>query len=130
MKKKGRKLLEALKNFILNPHLVICFALAWIITNGWTYVALGVGTYYEYKWLIAISATYLAILWSPLCAEGILTFIIAIFLMQKIFPNDEKTLKAIKVYFRRYKSKLSRKVRRRGKKSCTQSERISQADPD
>lgn len=130
MKKKGRKLLTAAKNFLLNPHLVICFALAWIITNGWAYIGLGIGTYYEYKWLIAISATYLAILWSPLCAEGILTFVIAIFLMQKIFPNDEKTLKIIKVYFRRYKVRLSHSVKKRGKKHRNKNERPSQADTD
>lgn len=123
-------MLIAVKNFLLNPHLVICFALGWIITNGWAYVALGIGTYYDYKWLIAISATYLAILWSPLCAEGILTFIIAIFLLQKIFPNDEKTLKIIKVYFRRYRSKLSRSAKKRRKKHNKSSDSTAQADPD
>lgn len=113
MKKKIAKALNNAKNFILNPHLVICFLIAWIITNGWAYVALGVGTYYEYKWLAAIAATYLAILWSPLCAEGILTFLIAIFLMQKLFPNDERTLKFIKVYYRRYKSKLKKHIHKK-----------------
>jgi hypothetical protein len=113
MKKKIAKALNNAKNFILNPHLVICFLIAWIITNGWAYVALGVGTYYEYKWLAAIAATYLAILWSPLCAEGILTFLIAIFLMQKLFPNDERTLKFIKVYYRRYKSKLKKQIHKK-----------------
>ena len=113
MKKKIANTLNNAKNFILNPHLVICFLIAWIITNGWAYVALGVGTYYEYKWLAAIAATYLAILWSPLCAEGILTFLIAIFLMQKLFPNDERTLKFIKVYYRRYKSKLKKQIHKK-----------------
>lgn len=113
MKKKIGKVLRTARDLILNPHLAICFFIAWIITNGWAYVALGVGTYYEYKWLVAIAATYLAILWSPLCAEGILTFLIAIFLMQKLFPNDEKTLKFIKVTFRRYKSKMKRQLRKR-----------------
>lgn len=113
MKKKIANALNNAKNFILNPHLVICFLIAWIITNGWAYVALGVGTYYEYKWLAAIAATYLAILWSPLCAEGILTFLIAIFLMQKLFPNDERTLKFIKVYYRRYKSKLKKQIHKK-----------------
>ena len=111
MNKKVVRSLRNAKNFLLNPHLAICFFIGWIITNGWAYVALGVGTYYEYKWLVAIAATYLAILWSPLCAEGILTFLIAIFLMQKLFPNDERTLKFIKVIYRRYKSKLKRKIR-------------------
>lgn len=112
MNKKVVRSLRNAKNFLLNPHLAICFFIGWIITNGWAYVALGIGTYYEYKWLVAVAATYLAILWSPLCAEGILTFLIAIFLMQKLFPNDEKTLKTIKVLYRRYKSKLKRKIRK------------------
>ncbi|WP_298529888.1 hypothetical protein [uncultured Ruminococcus sp.] len=113
MKKKIGKVLRTARDLILNPHLAICFFIAWIITNGWAYVALGVGTYYEYKWLVAIAATYLAILWSPLCAEGILTFLIAIFLMQKLFPNDERTLKFIKVYYRRYKSKLKKQIHKK-----------------
>ena len=133
MKKKGKNLLKAVRNFLLNPHLVICFLLGWVITNGWAYVALGIGTYYEYRWLIGIAAAYLAILWSPFCAEGILTFVIAIFLMQKLFPNDEKTLKIIKVYFRRYKSKLTHKVRKHSKKQKHKnqnSETVSAADSE
>jgi hypothetical protein len=130
MKKKTQRILKTVRNFLLNSHLVICFAIGWIITNGWAYAALGIGTYYEYKWLVAIAATYLAILWSPLCAEGILTFIIAIFLMQKLFPEDEKTLKTIKVYFRRYRSKLSHKVKKGKKRSSRDRKQSDTANAD
>lgn len=118
MKKKLLKLLGTVKNFILNPHLVICFAIAWIITNGWAYAAVVLGAKFGIKWLTVAAGAYIAILYSPLCAEGILTFIIAIGLMKLLFPKDEKTLRLIRVYFRRYKTRFLRSLRNRKKKKA------------
>ena len=39
-----------------------------------------------------VAGAYLAILWVPLTPEKILTIIIAMFLLKKLFPKDEKTL--------------------------------------
>ncbi|MBQ7027968.1 MAG: hypothetical protein IJN14_06155 [Ruminococcus sp.] len=118
MKKKLLKLLKTLKNFFVNPHLVICFAIAWIITNGWAYASLVLGTRFGIKWLTVVAGAYIAVLYSPLCAEGILTFIIAIGLMKLLFPKDEKTLRLIRVYFRRYKTRFLRSLRNRKKKKA------------
>lgn len=118
MKKKLLKLLKTLKNFFVNPHLVICFAIAWIITNGWAYASLVFGTRFGIKWLTVVAGAYIAVLYSPLCAEGILTFIIAIGLMKLLFPKDEKTLRLIRVYFRRYKTRFLRSLRNRKKKKA------------
>lgn len=118
MKKKLLKLLKTLKYFFVNPHLVICFAIAWIITNGWAYASLVLGTRFGIKWLTVVAGAYIAVLYSPLCAEGILTFIIAIGLMKLLFPKDEKTLRLIRVYFRRYKTRFLRSLRNRKKKKA------------
>ena len=70
MKKKLLKLLKTLKNFFVNPHLVICFAIAWIITNGWAYASLVLGTRFGIKWLTVVAGAYIAVLYSPLCGQS------------------------------------------------------------
>lgn len=81
--------------FILNPHLLLCFGLAWLITNGWAYIGLAIGTWLGFEWLITISGAYLTFLWIPVTPEKIITIIIAIFLLKLLFPNDKKTLKKL-----------------------------------
>jgi hypothetical protein len=41
MKEKLKKMLQ----FIANPRLLLCLGLAWIITNGWSYIMLVLGTW-------------------------------------------------------------------------------------
>ena len=91
--KKGwfkRLLLKAVQ-FILNPRLLLCFGIAWMITNGWSYIMLAVGTAFGIGWMIAVSSAYLAILWLP-SPEKILTCAIAILLLRILFPKDKHTL--------------------------------------
>lgn len=92
MKETVKKIIR----FIANPHLIICFGIAWIITNGWSYVMLGLGTLFNIKWMIAIASGYLAFLWLPISPEKILTVALAIALLRLIFPNDQKTLAVLK----------------------------------
>ena len=96
MREKIRDFLLKTRDLLLNPHLVLCFTAAWIITNGWAYIALVIGGRLGIKWLTIVAGTYLAILWSPICAEGIVTCIIAVFLLRVIFPDDDKTLAVLK----------------------------------
>ena len=76
--------------------MLLCFGLAWIITNGWSYIMLGVGTYLDIEWMIAISGAYLAFLWLPITPEKIVTIAIAIVILRILFPNDQKTLAVLK----------------------------------
>ena len=88
------KLLNWLKGavkFILNPRLLLCFGIAWMITNGWSYVMLAVGTAFSIPWMIAVASAYLTILWLP-SPEKILTCAIAILLLRLLFPRDKHTL--------------------------------------
>ena len=63
-----------------------------MITNGWSYVFVGIGTVFKNKWLIGIGMTYLSFLWFPFTPEKIITCLIAIWLLKVLFPNDKKTL--------------------------------------
>ena len=98
MKSLKEKLKSFIKNaieFILNPRLFLCLGIAWMITNGWVYIASAISAYFKIGWLGAISAAYLTALWLPLTPEKIITVIIAIFLLRLFFPNDQRTLKKL-----------------------------------
>ena len=92
MKDKIKKIVQ----FIANPRLLICVLLAWMITNGWSYVLFALGTYFEIGWMAAVGGAYLAFLWLPISPEKILTITIAIGLLRWLFPNDKKTLGVLK----------------------------------
>ena len=91
--KKGwfKRLVIKILQFVLNPRLLLCFGIAWMITNGWSYVMLAVGTWLGVPWMIAVASAYLTILWLP-SPEKILTCAIAILLLRLLFPRDKYTL--------------------------------------
>ena len=84
--------LKKLLQFLLNPRFLLCFGLGWMITNGWSYALLGLGTFYDIGWMKAVAGAYLAILWFPFSPEKIITVAIAIGLLQWLFPGDTYTL--------------------------------------
>lgn len=91
MRENIKQLLKKAVYFLLNPRLLLCFGIAWMITNGWSYVMLAVGTWLGIPWMIAVASAYLTILWLP-SPEKILTCAIAILLLRLIFPKDKYTL--------------------------------------
>ncbi len=99
MKEKFKKALQ----FIANPRLLLCVAIAWIITNGWSYIFFAVGTYYGIAWMTAVASAYLAFLWLPVSPEKIVTFAIAIALLRWLFPNDQKTLAVLRALYEKAK---------------------------
>ncbi len=101
--------LKTIIQFIANPRLLLCFGIGWMITNGWSYILFGVGTYYQIGWMIAISGAYLAFLWVPFSFEKIVTFAIAILLMRWWFPNDTKTLGVLKRFHQKAKALIKKK---------------------
>lgn len=92
MKDKLKAWLKKAAQFILNPRLLLCFGIGWMITNGWSYVLMGLGTWLNIPWMIGVSGAYLAFLWFPFSPEKLLTVAIAIFLLRWLFPDDQKTL--------------------------------------
>ena len=95
LKEKIKYWLKIIVQFILNPRLLLCFGLAWIITNGWAYITVAISAWLKIEWLAAIAGGYLAALWIPFTPEKIITVIIAIFLLKLLFPNDKKTLEKL-----------------------------------
>ena len=84
--------LKIIANFFANPRLLLCLGLAWMITNGWSYVLLSVGTFFVIPWMIAVATAYLAFLWIPFTPEKVITVFLAIWLLKRLFPKDQKTL--------------------------------------
>ena len=92
MKDRIKKIIQ----FIINPHFLLCFGIAWLITNGWSYILLSIGTYCGIEWMIALASGYLAFLWLPISPEKVVTIAISIVLLRWLFPNDKKTLGMLK----------------------------------
>lgn len=109
MKEKIKSFFKKAIQFLLNPRLLLCFGIGWMITNGWSYVMFGLGTWLGNEWLIGISSAYLAFLWLPVSPEKLVTVTIAIWLMKLIFPNDEKTLGTLRQMLARIKKTVRRK---------------------
>ncbi len=80
-----------LKQLILNPRFLLCFGIAWLITNGWSYLLFGLGMLFDIGWMTTVAGAYMAFLWLPFTPEKIVTFAIALGLRRLIFPKDQKT---------------------------------------
>lgn len=89
---KLKKAIRLVLGFILNPRFLLCFGIAWMITNGWAYVMLGLGIFFNVFWMQALGGSYLGLVWIPMTPEKIATLAIAIFLLRFLFPKDQKTL--------------------------------------
>ena len=122
MKEKLKKFVQ----FIMNPRLLLCFGLAWIITNGWSYIVFAVGTYFGIEWMIAVGGGYLAFLWLPVSPEKIVTVAISIVLLRFLFPNDQKTL-AVLLHMRD-KIKLKRQQKKEQKNGISSDVPAGKAD--
>ncbi len=105
MKAKLKKLIQ----FFANPRLVLCFLIAWFLTNGWSYVLFALGTAWGVGWMTAVGGAYLAFLWLPISPEKIATFAIAIALLRWLFPKDGKTLAVLREFHAKAKAALRRK---------------------
>ena len=112
MKRKLKKLLI----FITNPRLLVCLLVAWIITNGWSYILFGLGTYFQINWMIAVSSAYLAFLWFPFSPEKVATLIIALVLLKFLFPKDQKTLAVLRDMLARAKEAVKTRKNKRAEK--------------
>ena len=113
VKEKFKKIVE----FILNPRFLLCFGLAWMITNGWCYIFIGVGSYYDIEWMFYVGTTYLAFLWLPITPEKIITIPMAIGFLKLIFPRDKYTLGVLIDMYQKAKDALKAQKRKRKRTS-------------
>lgn len=94
---RGHLFLKKWLAILLNPRLLLCLLLAWCLTNGWSYALLFLGLTFGIGWMSAIGSAYIGFLWFPFTPEKLLTITIALFLLRLLFPNDQKTLHALRI---------------------------------
>lgn len=112
MKETIKEKLKKLIQFILNPRFLLCFGLAWMITNGWCYIFIGVGSYYDIGWMFYTGTTYLAFLWLPITPEKIITIPLAIAFLKVLFPKDQQTLAVLQQMYQKAKDALKGKKKK------------------
>ena len=109
--------------FLLNPRLVLCMAVAWLITNGWSYILFAVGTLLGIHWMTAVAGAYLAFLWIPFTPEKIITCAIAIALLRWLFPSDQKTLAVLRGWYEKAKAAVhTRREKKAAEKAAEREE--------
>ena len=124
MKEKIIDKLKKIVKFILNPRFLLCFGLAWMITNGWCYIFIAAGTFYDIEWMFYVGTTYLAFLWLPITPEKIITIPMAIGFLKLIFPRDKYTLGVLIDMYQKAKDAL--KAQKRKRKRTSQKEENSE----
>lgn len=117
---KLKKNLKKTVQFIANPRLLLCWLIAWVITNGWSYILFGIGTYCEIEWMIAVSGAYLAFLWLPISPEKLVTCAIAIALLRWLFPGDQKTLAVLRRWYGKAKNAIITRRERRAEEKAAE----------
>ncbi len=108
LKQKLRPWVRALTN----PHLLISVGIAWFITNGWAYCAIGLGAFLEIGWLLKAGSVWAAMLWVPGTPDKLVPFPLAIFILRLLFPNDTRTLAMIDRKWKAAKDKTRIKYRK------------------
>lgn len=125
MKQIYKYKLKKIAQFLFNPSLLLCLGIAWLITNGWSYILFAIGTYFQIGWMIAVASAYLAFLWLPISPEKIATVAIAIALLRFLFPKDEKTLAVLSRMLKKAKDAVKRKKTIRATKTEQPAEDIA-----
>ena len=113
---RAKRFIKKVIGFILNPHFLLCFGIGWMITNGWSYIMLVIGLYFNIAWMTAVAGAYLTFLWLPISPEKIVTVSIAIVLLKFLFPKDEKTLGVLREMYTSIKQKIKGKRAENGEK--------------
>ena len=109
--------LRTVIQFLLNPRLLLCFGFAWMMTNGWSYIALVIGMWLNVSWLISLAGGYVALLWLPFTPEKLITVMIAMFLLRSFFPNDRQTLGILREMHTGLRERIRRRRENRAKKA-------------
>ena len=68
----------------------ISFLIAWIITNGWCYVFIILGSWLKIKWMKITGWSYLAFLWLPTTPEKLITIPLGFGIKKILFRRKEK----------------------------------------
>ena len=115
-REKIKQILITAVKFVTNPRFLLCFGIAWMITNGIGYASVFIGSVFDITWLTTVAGAYAAFLLIPFTPEKIVTFTIAIFILKWLFPNDKRTLAVMMDLLHKAKAKwVETKSRLKGK---------------
>lgn len=90
---------------LLNPRLLLCLFIAWMITNGWSYILFALGMMLKINWMRIVGGAYMSFLWLPFTPEKLVTAIIAITLLRLLYPHDQQTLGVLRAKLARFRKK-------------------------
>ena len=107
-KENLKQMARSWAGILLNPRLLLCLFIAWMITNGWSYVLMLLGVIMKINWMKVVAGTYMGLLWVPFTPEKIITVALAILLLRVLYPKDEKTLGALKAKMHALRLKLKK----------------------
>ena len=93
IKESWKKKLKFWGRLILNWRFLVCFLIAWMITNGWSYLLLGLGLLFRNAWMTGVASAYLAFLWLPISPEKLVTFSICFFLVRRLFAKHNQRIR-------------------------------------
>lgn len=94
IKESWKKKLRVWRKLIFNWRFLVCFGLAWLITNGWSYLLFGLGLLLDSAWMTGVGGAYMAFLWLPVSPEKIATLAICLFLVRVLFPKHNRRIRA------------------------------------
>ncbi len=124
-KENIKKWTKTLLLLLFNPRLLLCLFLGWMITNGWSYILLGLGIFYRITWMQVVAGTYLGLLWIPFTPEKLLTITLAILLLRLLFPKDEQTLGVLKKLLESARKKHRERKKQRSERRLRRSDHKS-----
>lgn len=89
-KKQIKAFLKRIWAFIKDWRNFIAFGIAWMITNGWSYVFIILGEALSIKWMLITGSAYLAFLWLPVTPEKLVTIPLAALIKKLIFRRKNE----------------------------------------
>ena len=101
-----KAMLKRIGRAIANPNYLLCFLLAWMVTNGWCYLFILLGRWLHISWMSWVGMAYASLLWLPFTPEKILTVGLSIFFLRLFFPKDERTLALLREEYELLKDKV------------------------
>lgn len=104
-KEKIKEMVKCWGRFLLNPRLLLCLFIAWMITNGWSYILFGIGLFLKINWMRVVGGAYMSLLWLPFTPEKIITLMLAIVLLRLLYPRDRHTFGLLRAKLRQLRKR-------------------------
>ena len=92
MKNKIKKIFTKIRPY-LTIRMLMVFGGIWLLTTGWSYVFLIVGSAANLGWMWKIGVGAQVFFWNPLINEKLITIPFSIWLYKKIFKEDPNSTK-------------------------------------